>query len=165
MRRNVSSRQAAIVRIVLSQTGITTRNLDQASQAHHSCVRRPSTIPAIDAAERHHGRYFVVDVDFEGQAQMLVRRAWQALRRIEAAETGAAGPMTTPDAVEFAWRVAEFLHRRGLGESSDEFRDKRELTREIVRYERRAAELALAAKQPEETPIPVQPAEHYRSET
>jgi hypothetical protein len=38
IRRNVASRQATTVGTVLSQIGITTRNRDQASHAHHNTV-------------------------------------------------------------------------------------------------------------------------------
>jgi hypothetical protein len=41
IRRSVASRHATIVGSVLSSTGITTRNRDQASHAHHNAVRRP----------------------------------------------------------------------------------------------------------------------------
>ena len=44
IRRKVVSRQATIVGNVLSQTGITTRYRDHASQAHQSEVRRPRIV-------------------------------------------------------------------------------------------------------------------------
>ncbi len=43
-RRRVSSTQAMTVGIVRSQVGMITRNLDQASHAHHSRVPRPSIV-------------------------------------------------------------------------------------------------------------------------
>jgi hypothetical protein len=41
IRRNVVSKQDTMVGMVLSSTGITTRNRDHASHAHHKLVRRP----------------------------------------------------------------------------------------------------------------------------
>ncbi len=62
-RRSVSSTQAMTVGIVRSQVGMTTRNLDQASQAHHSSVPRPSIVgPSAQSHWNHipgsgiHGR-------------------------------------------------------------------------------------------------------------
>jgi hypothetical protein len=52
--RNVLSKQDATVGNVLSRTGITTRNRDQASHAHHSQVRRPSTRGPSPQSNWHH---------------------------------------------------------------------------------------------------------------
>lgn len=53
-RRSVSSRQAMTVGIVRSKVGMTTRNLDQASQAHQRRVSRPAILGPLPQSNWSH---------------------------------------------------------------------------------------------------------------